>query len=126
MQRTMAIEAETDRNSRAKIISAEGEFMAAQMIKEASDILSSSKLAFDLKLLNELANVSSNQESILLFPVPLDFSMYNVRNVTPSLISPHFEIEESIEKSFESFESILNQNNSPNKRYEKSIFEILS
>ena len=79
MKQIMARQAEAERERRAKIISAEGEFQAAQKLTEASDILGQSPMALQLRFLQTLTEMSSNQSSTIVFPLPLD------------LIKPFFE-----------------------------------
>lgn len=77
MQRAMASEAESTRESRAKVILSEGEKNASHALKEAADVLNKSPCALNLKYMNSLsAVVNDNQATTLLFPFPLDFSMY--------------------------------------------------
>lgn len=79
MKQIMARQAEAERERRAKIISAEGEFQAAQKLTEASDILGQSPMSLQLRFLQTLTEMSSNQSSTIIFPLPLD------------LIKPFFE-----------------------------------
>ena len=74
MQRAMAKQAEAEREKRAKIISAEGEFMAAQKISEAARVLSGEKDAITLRFLDTMREVAgSNNSSTTFFPIPVDF-----------------------------------------------------
>ncbi|MFB3148850.1 MAG: slipin family protein [Thermodesulfobacteriota bacterium] len=72
MKQIMARQAEAERERRAKIINAEGEFQAATKLTEASDILIQSPMALQLRYLQTLTEMSGNQSSTIIFPIPLD------------------------------------------------------
>ncbi|MEM7007783.1 MAG: slipin family protein [Thermodesulfobacteriota bacterium] len=72
MKQIMARQAEAERERRAKIISAEGEFQAAQKLTEASEILGQSPMSLQLRFLQTLTEMSGNQSSTIVFPLPLD------------------------------------------------------
>ncbi len=73
MQRAMAKQAEAEREKRAKIISADGEFQAAKKLAQAAEVLSSQKDAMTLRYLDTMREVSSGAgKSSVIFPVPLD------------------------------------------------------
>jgi regulator of protease activity HflC (stomatin/prohibitin superfamily) len=72
MQRAMARQAEAEREKRAKIIHAEGEFQAAQQLKEAAATMSSEPMALQLRYLQTLNEVSAEKNTTLIFPVPID------------------------------------------------------
>jgi regulator of protease activity HflC (stomatin/prohibitin superfamily) len=71
MQRAMARQAESERERRAKIIAAEGEYQASQRLREAADRLES-PTALQLRLFQTLAEISSENSSTVILPVPLD------------------------------------------------------
>ncbi|XP_075680729.1 uncharacterized protein LOC113791713 [Dermatophagoides pteronyssinus] len=71
MQRSMAVEAESTREARAKIIAAKGELKASYGLKEASEILSIEPMSFQLRFIQNLGSNSSNKETTVLFPVPM-------------------------------------------------------
>jgi regulator of protease activity HflC (stomatin/prohibitin superfamily) len=73
MQRAMARQAEAERNRRARVINAEGEFQAAERIYDASEIISASPAALQLRYLQTLTDVGVNQNTTLVFPLPLEF-----------------------------------------------------
>lgn len=73
MQRAMARQAEAERERRAKVIAAEGEFQAARQLFEAADQMSKSPQTILLRYLQTLKEVSSNQSSTIVFPFPMDF-----------------------------------------------------
>lgn len=72
MQRSMAKQAEAERERRAKVISAEGEFQASTRLSEASDILSKNPMSLQLRYMQTLADISNEKSSIIIFPLPLD------------------------------------------------------
>lgn len=72
MQRAMAKEAEAERERRAKIIAAKGELQAAQQLREAADQISQNPTTLQLRYLQTLADMSSDQKSTVVFPIPLD------------------------------------------------------
>lgn len=72
MQRAMAKQAEAERERRAKVIHAEGEFQASQKLFEASQILSVNQAAIQLRFLQTLTEVASDKNSTIIFPVPVD------------------------------------------------------
>ena len=72
LQRAMARQAEAEREKRAKIIHAEGEYQAAQQLKEAAATMASEPTALQLRYLQTLNEVSAEKNSTLIFPVPID------------------------------------------------------
>lgn len=72
LQRAMAAEAEASREARAKVIAAEGEQKAARALKEASDIISESPTALQLRYLQTLNNISAEKNSTIIFPLPIE------------------------------------------------------
>merc|ERR1739848_349637 len=72
LQRAMAAEAEASREARAKVIAAEGEQKASKALKEASDIISESPAALQLRYLQTLTNISAEKNSTIIFPLPME------------------------------------------------------
>ncbi len=72
MQRVMARQAEAERERRAKVIHAEGEFQASKRLKEAATNLSAEPTALQLRFLQTLTEVASEKNSTTIFPVPID------------------------------------------------------
>jgi hypothetical protein len=72
MQHAMARQAEAERERRAKIINAEGEFQAAARLHDAADVISRNPVTIQLRYLQTLIEVSSNQSSTIVFPLPID------------------------------------------------------
>ena len=72
MQHAMARQAEAERERRAKIINAEGEFQAAAKLNDAADVISRNPVTIQLRYLQTLIEVSNNQSSTIVFPLPID------------------------------------------------------
>ena len=72
MQHAMARQAEAERNRRAKVINAEGEYQAAGRLAEAADVIRPNPVTIQLRYLQSLAEISSNQGSTIVFPLPID------------------------------------------------------
>jgi regulator of protease activity HflC (stomatin/prohibitin superfamily) len=72
MQRAMAKQAEAERERRAKVINAEGEFQAAAKLKEAAAVIQDFPMALQLRYLQTLREVSAESNSTTLFPIPID------------------------------------------------------
>jgi regulator of protease activity HflC (stomatin/prohibitin superfamily) len=72
MQRAIARQAEAERERRAKIINADGEFQAAQKLAEAANIISRNPATLQLRYLQTLLDIGVNQSSTIVFPLPID------------------------------------------------------
>ena len=72
MQRAMAKQAEAERERRAKVIHAEGEFQASKKLRDAADIIAGEPTALQLRFLQTLTEVASEKNSTTIFPVPID------------------------------------------------------
>ncbi len=72
MQRAMARQAEAERERRAKIIAAEGEFQAAEKLSSAAVVIAAEPVALQLRFLQTLAEIASENNSTTIFPVPID------------------------------------------------------
>jgi regulator of protease activity HflC (stomatin/prohibitin superfamily) len=72
MQRAMAKQAEAERERRAKVIHAEGEFQASQKLADAAEIIGQHPMALHLRFLQSLVEVSAEKNSTIIFPVPID------------------------------------------------------
>jgi regulator of protease activity HflC (stomatin/prohibitin superfamily) len=72
MQRAMARQAEAEREKRAKIIHAEGEFSAAQQLGEAAAVIGREPATLQLRYLQTLTEISAEKNSTIIFPVPID------------------------------------------------------
>jgi regulator of protease activity HflC (stomatin/prohibitin superfamily) len=72
MQRAMARQAEAERERRAKVINAEGEFQASERLREAAQVMASQPIALQLRSLQTLLELGASQSNTIIFPVPLD------------------------------------------------------
>jgi regulator of protease activity HflC (stomatin/prohibitin superfamily) len=72
MQRAMARQAEAERERRAKVIAAEGEFQASEKLQQAAEVLSKTPAAIQLRYLQTLAEIATEKNSTTLFPIPID------------------------------------------------------
>ena len=72
MTRAIARQAEAERERRAKVIHAEGEFQAATRLTEAAKMISTSPMALQLRFLQTLSEIASESKSTTIFPVPID------------------------------------------------------
>lgn len=72
MVRAIARQAEAERERRAKVIHADGEFQAADKLKQAADIISTNTQALQLRFLGTLAEIATEKNSTIIFPLPLD------------------------------------------------------
>jgi regulator of protease activity HflC (stomatin/prohibitin superfamily) len=72
MQRAMARQAEAERNRRARVINAEGEFQAAQKLSEAATVISQDPAGLQLRYLQTLGDLGVNQNTTVVFPVPME------------------------------------------------------
>ena len=72
MQRAIARQAEAERTRRAKVINAEGEFQAATRLQEAAKIMATQPIALQLRYLQTLAEIASENSSTTVFPIPID------------------------------------------------------
>jgi len=72
MQQAMARQAEAERQRRAKVINAEGEFQAAARLGEAADVISRNPATIQLRYLQTLSEIGVNQNSTVVFPLPID------------------------------------------------------
>jgi regulator of protease activity HflC (stomatin/prohibitin superfamily) len=72
MQRAMALGAEAERERRAKIIHAEGEYQASQRLRDAADVISGNPAALQLRYMQTLTEIGATQNSTVVFPLPMD------------------------------------------------------
>ena len=89
MRRAMAKQAEAERERRSKVIRAEGEFQAAERLKDAAVIIADHPMALTLRYLQTLTEVASDKNSTTIFPIPID------------LIKPFLRLAERAEMSSE-------------------------
>lgn len=79
LQRAMAAEAEASREARAKVIAAEGEQKASIALREASEIISTSPAALQLRYLQTLNSISAEKNSTIIFPLPIELLTHFMR-----------------------------------------------
>ena len=79
MQRAIAKQAEAEREKRAKIISAEGEFLSAQKLADTADIMMAHPIALQLRNLQTLAEIATEKNSTIIFPAQLMGTMSDIR-----------------------------------------------
>jgi regulator of protease activity HflC (stomatin/prohibitin superfamily) len=72
MQHALARQAEAERNRRAKVINAEGEFQAAARLADAAEVIRPNPVTIQLRYLQALSEISSNQGTTIVFPLPMD------------------------------------------------------
>ena len=72
MQRAMAKQAEAERERRAKVIHADGEFQASQKLADAAEVMSKQPTALQLRYLQSLVEIASEKNSTTIFPIPID------------------------------------------------------
>jgi regulator of protease activity HflC (stomatin/prohibitin superfamily) len=72
MQRAMARQAEAERERRAKVINAEGEYQASERLKDAANVIEDHPVALQLRYLQTLLELGSSQSTTIVFPAPID------------------------------------------------------
>jgi regulator of protease activity HflC (stomatin/prohibitin superfamily) len=87
MQRAMAKQAEAERERRAKVIHAEGEYQAAEKLKDAAQVLAQEPISLQLRYLSTLSEIGVEQNTTVVFPIPID------------LLSPLLAAKEAKDKS---------------------------
>ncbi|GAI54203.1 unnamed protein product [marine sediment metagenome] len=72
MQRAMAAQAEAERERRAKVVHAEGEYQASEKLAKAAHVISTEPAALQLRYLQTLSGIATDRSNIILFPLPMD------------------------------------------------------
>lgn len=72
MKRAMAAQAEAERDRRAKVVHAEGEFQAAEKLTEAAKVIATQPSAMQLRYLQTLSSIATERASVIVFPLPMD------------------------------------------------------
>jgi regulator of protease activity HflC (stomatin/prohibitin superfamily) len=83
MRRALAKQAEAERERRAKIIHAEGEFQASVKLKDAADVMAPQPVTLQLRYLQTLTDIATEKNSTIVFPVPVDFLSYFMKKAPP-------------------------------------------
>jgi regulator of protease activity HflC (stomatin/prohibitin superfamily) len=86
MQRAMSKQAEAERERRAKVINAEGEFQAAAKLADAAEVLSRVPIAVQLRYLQTMREVASERNTTTFFPLPLDLFAALLRAVNAATL----------------------------------------
>src|SRR5918911_302760 len=108
MQRSMAGQAEAERERRAKVIAAEGEYQASQRLREAADRLES-PTALQLRLFQTLAEISSEQSSTVVLPVPID------------LFRPYLDAHSTTNGATKPLQATRREGAEAQRRYEEAV-----
>ncbi|MDP3065871.1 MAG: slipin family protein [Methanobacteriaceae archaeon] len=95
MQRAIALQAEAEREKRAKIISAEGEYLAAGKLGEAADIITEHPVALQLRIMQVLSNIAAEKNSTIVFPAQLLNSIRDIKDFFGSEMSAAKEDKKS-------------------------------
>ncbi len=93
MQRAIARQAEAERERRAKIISADGEFQAAEKLSQAAEIISQNPATLQLRYLQTLLEMGVNQNTTIVFPLPIDLLKAFVPDSGPATTAPTHPVE---------------------------------
>jgi regulator of protease activity HflC (stomatin/prohibitin superfamily) len=88
MQRAIARQAEAERERRAKVIAADGEFQAAEKLSQAADIISRNPATLQLRYLQTLLEMGVNQNTTIIFPIPLDLVKPFFQPGAPASVAP--------------------------------------
>lgn len=89
MQRAMARQAEAERERRAKVIAAEGEYQASEKLEQAAVVLSKTPAAIQLRYLQTLVEIAAEKNSTTLFPIPIDLlGQFMNKDMTPAPPAP--------------------------------------
>src|SRR6476619_2753764 len=83
MQRAMARQAEAERERRAKVISAEGEYQASERLKDAAAVMAQEPITVQLRYLQTLLEIGANNNSTIVFPIPIDLLTALKKTVLP-------------------------------------------
>lgn len=95
MQRAIALQAEAEREKRAKIISAEGEYLAAGKLGDAADIIAEHPVALQLRIMQVLSNIAAEKNSTIVFPAQLLNSIRDIKD----FLGSELEVMEKDKKS---------------------------
>ena len=72
MQRAMAAQAEAERDRRAKVVHADGEYQASEKLAQAAEVLASQPAALQLRYLGTLKEIATERTNMVIFPLPID------------------------------------------------------
>ena len=83
MKRAIAKQAEAERERRAKVIHADGEFQASSKLKDAANVMAAQPVAVQLRYLQTLTEIATEKNSTIVFPLPIDFINYFLKSKMP-------------------------------------------
>ena len=136
LQRAMAAEAEAAREARAKVIAAEGEHKASRALRQAAEVIIESPAALQLRYLQTLNGISAENNSTIIFPVPIDimnsFMQTNAANSQQFTNIPNqdqYQIFKQFEKfqdasKIQHFEKITEKNKQNARRKERLHYQV--
>ncbi len=81
MRRALAKQAEAERERRAKVIHADGEYQASAKLKEAADVMAPNPVSVQLRYLQTLTEISTEKNSTIIFPLPIEFMKYFINQI---------------------------------------------
>ena len=81
MKRALAKQAEAERERRAKVIHADGEFQASTKLKQAADVMAPNPVSVQLRYLQTLTEIATEKNSTIIFPLPMEFMQYFINKV---------------------------------------------
>jgi regulator of protease activity HflC (stomatin/prohibitin superfamily) len=87
MKRALAKQAEAERERRAKVIHADGEFQASTRLKDAADVMAAQPVSVQLRYLQTLTEISAEKNSTIIFPFPIELMQYFLKKI-PNLPNP--------------------------------------
>jgi len=121
LQRAMAAEAEAAREARAKVIAAEGEHKASRALRQAAEVIMDSPAALQLRYLQTLNSISAENNSTIIFPVPIDI-MSNFMQYTQNQNQNQNQLSQEQQRQFYEFQQYQqNQQNQQQHPFDKPI-----
>jgi len=116
MQRAMARQAEAEREKRAKIIHAEGEFQASQQLAAAADVINRNPVTIQLRYLQTLTEIGAEKNTTVVFPLPIDMITHVMNAVTgtqPGAPLPRIEVDDTPPLTFDPSQFDLDDDTPP-------------
>jgi len=116
MQRAMARQAEAEREKRAKIIHAEGEFQASQQLAAAADVINRNPVTIQLRYLQTLTEIGAEKNTTVVFPLPIDMITHVMNAVTgtqPGAPLPRIEVDDTPPPTFDPSQFDLDDDTPP-------------
>ena len=121
LQRAMAAEAEAAREARAKVIGAEGEHKASRALRQAAEVIMDSPAALQLRYLQTLNSISAENNSTIIFPVPIDIMNSFMQNSQNNPQNQQYQQFQNCQQkqTYENFQ----QQRLPSKEQHHSVFK---